>query len=118
MDALSTVLYYEMFFVLTALAATVAYRLLTGRINTAGLLRDKVSGRAISPGRLQLLVVTLVVAVYFVAQVVEIRRLPVVPREFMLGLGGSHLIYLGGKAYAVLGAKLELAAARVVGKFR
>lgn len=41
MTTLSTVLRYEMFFLLAALAVIVFYRLLTGQINTDGLLADK-----------------------------------------------------------------------------
>jgi len=118
MDTLSAVLRYEMFFVLAGLAGIVAYRLLTRQINTDGLLRDKVGGRAVSPGRLQLLVVTLFVAVYFVADVLQTEKMPDLPREYLLALGGSHLLYLGGKAYAVLALKLELAAARAARRLK
>ena len=41
MTTLSTVLRYEMFFLLAALAVIVFYRLLTGKINTDGLLAEK-----------------------------------------------------------------------------
>jgi hypothetical protein len=116
MDALSTILRYEMFFVLTALAVIIAYRLLTQQINTKGLLRDKIGGRATSPGRLQLLIVTLLIAIYYVVQLFQTQKMPDIPREFLLALGGSHLFYLGGKVYALLAGKLELAATRVIGK--
>ena len=65
MDTLSTVLRYEMFFVLTALALIVAYRMLTRQINTRALLRDKIGGRAFSPSRLQLFVLTLLIAIHY-----------------------------------------------------
>jgi hypothetical protein len=114
MDTLSTVLRYEMFFVLTALAVIIAYRLLTRQINTKGLLRDKVGGRAISPGRLQLFIVTLLIAIYYVEQVFQMQKLPNLPHEYLLALGGSHLFYLGGKFYGLLASKLEIAVTRIV----
>ena len=114
MDTLSIVLRYEVFFVLTALAVIIAYRLLTRQINTNGLLRDKVGGRAISPGRLQLLIVTLLIATYYVAHVIQTQELPNIPQQYLLALGGSHIFYLGGKAYGLLAGKLEIAATRIV----
>jgi hypothetical protein len=114
MNTLSTVVRYEVFFVLTALAVIIAYRLLTRQINTNGLLRDKVGGRAISPGRLQLLIVTLLIATYYVAQVFQTQKLPNMPQEYLLALGGSHIFYLGGKVYGLLAGKLEIAATRIV----
>jgi hypothetical protein len=116
MGTLSTVLRYETLFVLTALAVIIAYRLLTRQINTRGLLRDKIGGRGMSPGRLQLLVVTLLIAVYYVEQVFETQKLPNMPQEYLLALGGSHLFYLGGKAYGLLVSKLEIAATRILEK--
>lgn len=115
MGALSAFLRYELFFLLAALAVIVAYRMLTRQINMSGLLRDKVGGRAVSPGRLQMLIVTLVVAVYYVAEVLGSEKLPELPREFMLALAGSHLVYLGGKFYALLASKFEFAVARMAG---
>jgi hypothetical protein len=116
MGTLSTVLRYETLFVLTALAVIIAYRLLTRQINTRGLLRDKIGGRGMSPSRLQLLVVTLLIAVYYVEQVFETQKLPNMPQEYLLALGGSHLFYLGGKAYGLLVSKLEIAATRILEK--
>ena len=116
METLPAVLRYEMFFILTALAVIVTYRLLTRQINTNGLLRDKISGRAVSAGRLQLLIVTLLIAVYYVSEVLRTQKLPVMPREYLLALGGSHLLYLGGKTYGLLASKLELAVTRIAGR--
>jgi hypothetical protein len=118
MNTLSTVLRYEMFFVLTALAVIIAYGLLTRQINTKGLLRDKVGGRAISTGRLQMLIVTLVIAIYYIVEMLKTQKLPDMPQGFLLALGGSHLFYLGGKVYGLLASKLELAATRIVGRFQ
>src|SRR5260370_6029705 len=103
---------YEMFFVLATLAVMVGYRLLTGQINTKNLLRDKVTNK-FSPGRLQMLIATGFVAVYFVAQVLETEKMPQLPQEFILALGGIHLLYLGGKIYSVLANKLTKIVGRI-----
>jgi hypothetical protein len=114
MGTLSTILRYEMSFLLMGLGVIIAYRLLTGQINTRGLLRDKVGGRRLSPGRLQMLIVTLFMAIYLVVEVCQTQKLPSVPHEYLLALGGSHLFYLGGKVYGLLAGKLEVAASRIV----
>jgi hypothetical protein len=115
---LFTVQRYTMFFLLATLAVIVGYRLLTGKIITKGLLKDKQgkSGGKISPGRLQMLLATILVAVYFVTQVLQSEKLPELPQEFLLALGASHLFYLGGKTYAVVARKLELALNKIAGR--
>lgn len=121
MDILSTVLLYELLFLLTALIVVVTYGLLTNKINTRGLLLDKTSGRAFSPGRLQMLVVTLGIALYYVVLVSDTKdtgRLPDMPHEFLIALGGSHTIYLGGKFYGMLASKLGLASPREEERFK
>lgn len=112
MDTLSTVLRYEMFFVLTAFLVLIVYWILTNKINIKGLLLDKTSGRAFSPGRLQLLVVTLSIALYYLLMVFQSKKtgqLPNMPNKFMLALGGSHAFYLSGKLYGLLASKLGFA---------
>jgi len=115
MNTLFTVMRYEMFFVILALALIVAYRLLTGRIKTTGLLQDKIT-HEFSPGRLQMLIATTLVAIYLVVEVLETQKFPQLPQEFLMALGGSHVLYLGGKSYGVLARKLELAATRIAGR--
>lgn len=112
MDTLFTVMRYEMFLVFVALASIVGYRMLIGHINTTGLLKDKVT-KEFSPGRLQMLIVTAFVAIYFVVQVLETERMTPLPQEFVLALGGSHVLYLAGKTYSVLVNKLAQIAGRI-----
>ena len=118
MDTLFTVQRYAMFFLLAVLAGIVGYRLLTGKIITKGLLLDKQdkAGGKFSPGRLQMLMATILVAIYFVTQVLQSEKLPELPREFLLALSGSHLLYLGGKTYGLLVQKLGLAANKITGR--
>ena len=112
MSTLLTFLRYEMFFVLGAFALIVAYRLLTRRINTRGLLRDKVTGE-FSPGRLQMLLVTGAIALYFLGEVLQTHEMPKLRQEFLLALAGSHGFYLAGKAYSVLVNKLAKITGRI-----
>lgn len=115
MNALTTVLRYEIWIFLTVLAALVAYQLLTGRINTRGLLRDKMSGREFSPGRLQLLMATVGGALYYVLLIFANEKpgeFPEVPSSLLLLVGGSHAFYLGGKVSSLLAQKLGLSSPR------
>lgn len=92
---------------LFTLAGIIAVRLLTGSINTTGLLRSKSPQRdeSISPARVQLLIFTLVTAGSYLTQVLTLRgtlQLPDVPQNTLIALGGSNGLYLGTKAYAFL----------------
>ena len=111
MDSLIKTLRYEVWILLVGLAALFAYRLLTGGIRVTGLLYDKSAGRgergpgAFSPARLQLLVVTVAGALYYMTMVfrgVEPGHFPVVPKWLLMGVGGSHAFYLGGKLFPLL----------------
>ncbi|HVP53372.1 MAG TPA: hypothetical protein VMU45_00125 [Candidatus Eisenbacteria bacterium] len=105
MDLLLQVVRWEVWIFLLALAGTVAFQLLTGRINTTNLLSRKLGGSRgdISPERVQLLATTLGAAFYYVMQAAAAAKsgkLPDVPETWPAVMGGSNLIYLGGKAYA------------------
>jgi hypothetical protein len=89
------------------LAAIVAHRLLTGQINTNLLLygTKKDGSKYFSPERVQLLLFTLGTAMFYLNTVTQNRAsgvLPDVSKETLALLGGSHAIYLGGKAYMML----------------
>ena len=114
METLSTIVRYEALFLLTGLALILIYRLFTGQINTKGLLDDKIHKRGISPSRLQALIVTMLIAIYYVVKVMETQKLPNIPSEYLWALGGSHSFYLGAKVYGLLASKFELTAARML----
>ncbi len=100
MEQLIPLIRFEVWLILGGLALVVAYKMLTGRINMQGLFDDKVT-HELSPGRVQLLVLTLVGAAYYlllVAQQPPDGSLPPVPEEVLLLVGGSNLVYLGAKA--------------------
>jgi hypothetical protein len=103
---------FEVILFLGGLAAIIAYRLLTGGINTHYLLygKRKNGTRYLSPERVQLLLFTLGTAMFYVVDVLEKRQtgeLPDVPAKTLALLGGSHAIYLGGKAYTMLSTKIK-----------
>jgi len=91
---------FEIWALIAGLMLIVGYQLLTGRINMKKLLFDKTTNRR-SPGRVQLLMLTLVGALSYLLMVVEDpNNLPKVPRELLLIMGGSNLVYLTGKVYS------------------
>jgi hypothetical protein len=92
---------------LGVLSAVVAMQLLNGGINLRYLLhgRSPAGGRYFSPERVQLLTVTIWVAFnYLLSVMANPTVLPDVPPQTLALLGGSHVLYLGGKTYARLAA--------------
>ena len=91
---------YEIGFFLAALIVVVAFQILTGRINTRGLLSEKTTTGVVgvSPARVQLLLFTIGFAFYLLSQIVNLRQFPTIDTKWLLILGGSHSIYLGGKS--------------------
>ena len=105
MNTLVIILRYEIWILLITLSAVIFYQLVTGRINTRGLLRDKISGRSFSPGRLQLLIVSLAGAFYYLLMIFNSENpgeLPEVPSSLLMMVAGSHVFYLGGKLTGLL----------------
>jgi hypothetical protein len=107
MPPLVALMKWEVIIFLGAMAGIVAVQLLTGQINTSGLFRAKAAGprgksEQISPARVQLLVSTLGAASYYLSQVLANKSpgtFPPIPETWPAILGGSNLLYLGGKAY-------------------
>jgi hypothetical protein len=102
MQQLIPIVRLELTFILGLLALVVVYKILTGAINMRGLLDDKKT-HALSPERVQLLVFTVMGAGYYLMLAIEQApngRLPDFPGEALLLVGGSQVVYLGGKARA------------------
>jgi hypothetical protein len=102
---------YLMLIFIGGLAATVLARLLTGGINTRHLLHGRRRDGTLyfSAERVQLLIFTLWTALSYLLTAAENRgagKLPDVPAETLALMGGSHAVYLGGKAYSMLFAKI------------
>lgn len=115
MSFLANLIYWEVLLFELALMAIVFSSLLTGRINTRGLLRGtKGDGTTyFSPERVQLLLVTLGSAFQYVLRVSkDPTRFPVVDSSWLALFGGSHLVYLAGKLGASLLGKTDRAAAK------
>ena len=103
MEQLIPLIRLEVWLILGGLALIVGYRMLTGKINTTGLLQDK-KPRDLSAVRIQLLLFTLIGAGSYLALVgdtIEMGSpsLPAVPAKLLLLMGGSHAVYLVGKSY-------------------
>ena len=97
--------YWEVLIFLLALLGLISVHLLTGRINTKGLLigRKGDGTQYFSPERVQLLLFTVGASFQYLAAVLhEPTRFPIVPESWLLILGGSHVVYLGGKFGASL----------------
>ena len=110
MELLLQVVRWEVAVFLLGLAGIVAFQLMTGRINTRKLLSTKQGGSkgAVSPERVQLLLMTLGTAGYYVMQASAAAtsgHLPAVPNSWPAAIGGSNLIYLAGKAFASFSSK-------------
>ena len=103
MELLVKLVQFEVWGFVAALAGLVFYKMLTGQINTDGLLNTKFGpGKGnISPERVQLLLMTLGAALYYLMQVPEAPKgqLPDIPNGWPAALGGSNMLYLGGKFY-------------------
>lgn len=102
---------------LVGLIVVILYRLLTGGINTRNLLYGRMRDGTsyLSPERVQLMIFTLWVGLFYLLDVFETRfldptpetahTLPEVNTQTLALLGGSQTVYLLGKAYAMLVAR-------------
>ena len=108
MNSLSKLVCWESVILLGAFSVLVLWTLLTRRISLNMLLYgdDSTGQSSFSPGRLQMLMVTLVVALRFVLDVMhDPTAFPHIPNAWLVALGGSHVVYLGAKAQALLSGR-------------
>lgn len=95
MDAVFKLLSVITWSFVVGLFLLVAYLILTGKIDVKGLLQ---SGGGFSVNCVQLLMMTLIGALYYLFQVVaDPAQLPGVPKEFLFVMGGSGLVYVFGQ---------------------
>jgi hypothetical protein len=111
MATLMTFVRYESGFLLTALAAIIVYKLLTGRIKMSGVLSDDKG--AFSPARLQLFLFTIATGFDLLSQITTTGHMPVLDQKLLIALFGSHSIYLGGKTYSVYRSNVIQAARKI-----
>ena len=111
MHFLMTLAYWEGAILFGGLFCVVLWKLMTGGISLNYLLdgdvRDSGSptgfSTSVSPGRIQALIVTLLVAGYYLLQVIHNpKEFPKMPNALLGALAGSHVLYLVGKAQAML----------------
>jgi len=111
MSSVARLVSWEGMILLGGFSGVIVWRLLTREISLDCLLygdrrdRREPSGYAafFSPGRTQLLIVTILTASYYLLQVIhDPTTFPEIPVAWVVALGGSHAIYLGGKAQSML----------------
>ncbi len=103
MELLALTARWELIVVITSFSVVTLWKLFKSASFT-GLLRA--SDNTLSPGRVQLLVLTLLTAVqYLLATLQDPSRMPSLPAPLVAALGGSQAIYLGAKAWNMLNLK-------------
>jgi hypothetical protein len=80
---------------LAALTAVIAYRFLTGGLSLNGLF--SMDGVRFSPERLQLFIVTLLMAVGYAEESLRTMQMAPISNELLALFAASHGAYLGGK---------------------
>jgi hypothetical protein len=104
LHALGTLWLLTLFAIPLAFAAACALAILAGKIKLKGLLTDQ--DGAFSPGRLQLLIATVVACGYYLGSVVaspDDKSMPDLPAWFIAMMLGSSGLYLGGKTLSLSG---------------
>jgi hypothetical protein len=103
MDVLATLLKWEIGLFLLGLAIIIVSQILSGKISTRGLLREKNTTEEFSWSRVQLLVFTIIVTLICLCQILTHPvKFPEISWAWLLVLGGSNLVFLGDKAYKLL----------------
>ena len=92
----------EIWFLLIVMSAIIISRLITGRINLKGLLYEKNIANKFSPVRIQLLLVSVAVALYYLFKLYDDpTRFPMVNKDVVLLFGVSNLVYIAGKYWVL-----------------
>lgn|SRR5574337_1358194 len=100
---ISAIVRYEVWFFLFGLMSAVVYKILIGKIKIKGLLVEKNGSNNFSQIRVQLLIFTLIAAFHYLSQVLgNPKEFPNVSEKWLLLMGGSNMVYLGGKSYSLL----------------
>jgi hypothetical protein len=106
---------WEGIILLGGFICVVLWKLATGEISLDYLLYGDArthqgAGPAtfFSPGRAQMLMTTVIVAGYYLLQVIQDpTHFPAVPNELVAALGTSHAVYVGGKAQSLYLGRLR-----------
>jgi hypothetical protein len=101
MALLMSVARWEATLLIAALGIVTLWKILT-TAKLASLIQA--ADGTLSPGRVQMLVLTIVTAMqYLIATMHDPTHLPVLPSNLVTALGGSHVVYLGAKAWSKFG---------------
>jgi len=105
----STLASWEGLILIGGLIGIMVWKMITGEISLEQLFegetraRDGTRSSDVSGGRVQVFLVTVFVALYYLMQVIHNpKEFPEVPTSVVGVLAGSHAVYLGGKARAML----------------
>ena len=106
---------WEGIILVSGICGIVLWKLMTGTISLNYLLHGDtrpVGGKAkrtyFSAGRAQMLMFTVAGAGYLLLQVIQDpTKFPDIPTPLLIALGGSHAVYLGGKAQATYLGRLR-----------
>jgi hypothetical protein len=102
MSPIAALAYRGMLILLAGFAGVTIWKLFTQGMCLDGLLRD--NNNEFSPGRAQMLLVTLLTAMQFLFQVIQHpTAFPEIPDAWLAALGASHGVYLGAKAFTIFG---------------
>lgn len=113
MPSPSTLAYWEGLILIVGLFGVVFWKLCTGEIDLDQLFegdsgQDDDPDSYVSGGRVQMFIVTLSAAGYYLMQVIQNpTQFPEVPSGLVGVVAGSHAIYLGGKAQDLLSGRLR-----------
>lgn len=114
MPSPATLAYWEGLIFILGLFGIVFWKLANGEIALDDLFdghireADDTYTPQVSAGRVQSFLVTIYVAVYYLMQVIQNpHQFPDVPTAMVGTLAGSHALYLGGKAQAMLLGRLR-----------
>ena len=95
---------WEMIVLIGGLMIVVVGKIFTGGINLSGLLTVSKDDPSFSPGRAQMLMATVLTAMYYLLQVIDkpaADSLPPLPGTLVGIVGASQAIYLGGKVQSL-----------------
>jgi hypothetical protein len=104
MNPIEQLLRWEGLGFLGLLAALIAFRLLSGKINLKGLLASKNGGPEVSPERVQLLLATLAMCMSYLGKALHGtgNSLPDISPQMLYVFAGSSTLYASVKAWTTL----------------
>ena len=99
MGSLRKLAQWEMIILIVSFGVVTLWKLFQSA-SFSGLLQSKDKDATFSPGRVQLLVLTILTALqYLLATIHDPSHLPAIPSNLVTALGGSQIVYLGSKAW-------------------